>query len=429
MSQRIITSIVLLFLIPFLGIFCSSNKKPMNVLLITVDTLRPDHLGYGGHFRNLSPNIDKFARESIVFTNAYSQSGWTLPSVATILTGKYPKDHGAVDFHVKLNNALPTMASILKEHGYDTRGYVSHLLLTPTYGLEKGFNRFDFSVLNQGDPHKISTSRQLTDLVLGDIRIAKEPFFIWAHYFDPHFAYMGHQGWDAYGEAPIDRYDQEIGYTDFYIGKLLEYLERKGLNDRTIIIFTADHGEEFGDHGGRFHYTCFNEILRVPAIIKAPFLKPQIDNRPVEQIDFLPTLMAMLNIPITGDYPGHNLLQAGERNQPIFIERERPPGYLQHTVIYEGYKLINIEPTDTMLIPESSRVTYPGLENVILGSHLFNLNNDPKEMTNLLTTQASESEKLKALLASHFTGQAQTEERIQIDEALQEKLRKLGYLK
>jgi arylsulfatase A-like enzyme len=121
--------------------------------------------------------------------------------------------------------------------------------------------------------------------VLIEIPNAKEPT-VWVHY--TILISPGTPGLGSYGDAPIDRYDQEIGYTDFYIGRLLDYFRQKGLYENTIIIFTADHGEEFGDHGGRFHYTCFQEVLRVPLIIKAPLLKPAVDNRQAEQIDLFP---------------------------------------------------------------------------------------------------------------------------------------------
>jgi arylsulfatase A-like enzyme len=125
---------------------CAREKRPPNLVLITVDTLRPDHLGFAGYARATSPFLNRLAAEGVVFDNATSVSGWTLPSVATIMTGRFPKDHGATDFHWSLDPALPTLAGILRRAGYDTYGIVSHIMLTPTYGMGDGCAHFDFSV-------------------------------------------------------------------------------------------------------------------------------------------------------------------------------------------------------------------------------------------------------------------------------------------
>jgi arylsulfatase A-like enzyme len=130
-------------------------------VLITVDTLRPDRLGYGGNPRPVSARIDRLAKEGVVFTRATSVAGWTLPAVATMFTGRLPSEHGATDFHWSLDASLPGLASILRANGYDTYGFVSHVMLTPTYGMGEGFSHFDFSVLNVGDPHEVTTAQQL----------------------------------------------------------------------------------------------------------------------------------------------------------------------------------------------------------------------------------------------------------------------------
>ncbi|MCI0451431.1 MAG: sulfatase, partial [Candidatus Latescibacteria bacterium] len=245
-SRRFVA--VLLFLAVFVG-SCTREKKPPNLVLITVDTLRPDRLGYNGNARRVSPAVDRLASEGVVFSNAVSVSGWTLPSVATIFTGRYPKDHGAVDFHWTLDASLPTLPEILRERGYDTYGFVSHIMLTPTYGMGEGFLTFDSSVLNVGHPHEIMTSQDLTEIALRGMRNLKEPYFVWVHYFDPHFAYLEHPQY-AFGPRDVDRYDAEIAYTDYYIDDLLKVTDR----GNTIVVFTSDHGEEFGEHAGQYHY-------------------------------------------------------------------------------------------------------------------------------------------------------------------------------
>ncbi|MEJ2723005.1 MAG: sulfatase, partial [bacterium] len=275
--------------------------------------------------RDTSPTIDKLAAEGVVFDTCYSVSGWTLPSMATIFTGRYPRDHGATDFHWAVDPTLPTLAGILRGQGYDTRAYVSHVILKPEYGLADGFKSYDYSVLNVGHPHDVSTAEPLTDNVINDLSSIEEPFFIWVHYFDPHFAYLTHGPWASFGDTDIDRYDQEIAHTDYHIGRLLAALGRRGLDDNTVVIFTSDHGEEFGEHGGHYHYTLHPEVLLTPLVVKAPMLEPAENHAAVEQIDFLPTVLGLLGIDAGVDLPGRNVFADPDTTGPIFFERDRPP--------------------------------------------------------------------------------------------------------
>ena len=132
-----------------------------NLLLISVDTLRHDRLGFRGYPVPTSPNLDEMAQRGTVFTNAYSQSGWTLPSMATIMTGRHPNQHGAIDFNRQIDAELPTMATFLRERGYDTRGFVSHVLLTARYGFDRGFSQFDARI-GPDSPVRILMDRTAT---------------------------------------------------------------------------------------------------------------------------------------------------------------------------------------------------------------------------------------------------------------------------
>lgn len=408
------------------------DSRARNVLLISVDTLRPDRLGFGGQTRPVSPNLDQLAREGVVFSRSYSQSGWTLPSMATIMTGRYPKDHKAVDFHFILDRNLPTLAGLLKDRGYDTRGFVSHILLTKQYGLDKGFSRFDASVLDRGNPHEISTSKELTELALNDLKDLKEPFFVWIHYFDPHFAYLPHEAWTSFGNGEIDRYDQEIAFTDQHIGEVLNFLREKKLDQKTHVIFTADHGEEFGEHGGVYHETCYDEVLRVPLVIRTPGHAAGSTAALTEQIDLLPTVLGLLEIPVPPECPGRNLLpldQPGGEKRSIFVERDRPPGYRQRAVISNPYKLIRIEPRDTTMIPPQSRDEYTEVENVHVGTYLYDLTADPGESRNLYAEGNPGALRLLALLAGHFTGAGTAGDTTVVDKEMEERLRSLGYIR
>ena len=403
---------------------CAEKKRPPNLILVTVDTLRPDRLGYGGNTRPTSPHIDQLAKEGVAFTNALSVSGWTLPSVATIFTGHYPVDHGATDFHWTLDDSLPTLTSILRANGYDTYGFVSHIMLTPTYGMSEGFAHFDFSVLNVGHPHEVATAQQLTELALRGMRQVKEPFFLWVHYFDPHFAYLEHEKF-PFGNGEIDRYDAEIAHTDYYVDDLLRVFDR----GNTVVVFTGDHGEEFGEHGGQYHYTLHGEVMRVPLVIKAPGLAPRADDRPAEQTDLLPTILALLGIEAPAGLPGRNLLEAAAPAAPVFMERDRPPQWRQRAVQRGRHKLVVVEEADTTLVPEASRHEEIVVRNVRPGVYLYDLSRDPGELNNLFSRTDSTSLALLGLVTAHFAKPASHGAPVELDEDLLNKLRSLGYIR
>lgn len=402
---------------------CSGKKKPPNIVLITVDTLRPDHLHYGGNPRNTTPCLDRLSKEGVVFTHATSVAGWTLPSMATILTGHYPSEHGATDFHWSLEVSMPTLAGILRQNGYDTYGFVSHVMLTPTYGMGEGFSHFDFSVLNVGDPHEVTTAQQLTELAHTGMRDAKAPYFLWVHYFDPHFKYIDHAQFH-FGDSDPDRYDSEIAFTDYYIDDLLKVVD----HGNTIIIFTSDHGEEFGEHGSKYHYTLHGEVMRVPLIIKGPGIAPRTDDQPAEQTDFMPTILALAGIAPPAGLPGRNLLEPRDVNEPQYIERDRPPQWRQRGVIRGTHKLIVIENADTTQIPPASRNEEIVVHNVVPGIYLFDTARDPGEQTNLFSQSDSTSMRLLALVNTHFSKAPVHGPPVQIDKALLEKLKSLGYI-
>ncbi len=413
----------LVLLAPMVG--CSGDDAPPNLVLITVDTLRPDRLGCYGHSRPTSPAIDALAAEGVVYSHAYSQSGWTLPSVATILTGQYPRDHGATDFHWSLDVSLRPLASILRRAGYDTQGYVSHVMLTPTYGIGDGFANFDYSVLNIGHPHDVATADDLTDLALQGLRDADKPYFLWVHYFDPHFEYLSHPAFSKFGTGPLDRYDGEIAHTDYHISRLLRQIDDKN----TVIVFTSDHGEEFAEHDGQYHYTLYDEVMRVPLIIKAPGLLPGKDDTVVEQTDLLPTILSLLGVEHTADLPGRDLLSGAPDDTPMFIERDRPPPWRQRGVIKGDHKLFVIEMQDSTTIPPASRGTEVPVRNVKPGIYMYNLKDDPRERTNIYSESDPTALELLGLIAGHFSTSKYKENKVELDADLIKKLKSLGYLR
>jgi arylsulfatase A-like enzyme len=428
-AQRGTGLLSLVFMIFSVLVGCSDPIGPANVVLITVDTLRPDRLHYNGYARPTSPALDQLAAEGLVFPISYSVSGWTMPAIASILTGRYPKDHLATDFRLAIDSGTPTLAELLKHQGYTTKAYVSHFMLNEGNGFARGFDVFDVSVIAKGSPHNSSSSKEITDLALAGIRDAQSPYFIWAHYFDPHFEYLVQPAFSLFGTSEGDLYDQEIAFTDLHIGRLLDELE----DDNTIVIFTADHGEEFGEHSGSYHYTLHDEVMRTPFIIKAPMLRADergvdVETGVVEQTDIVPTLLALLGIEADPKLPGRDLLKAAEPGRPAFFERDRPPPWRQRGVRVGDRMLFVVDEYPMESIPRSKRGTHVPVLNVKPGTYLYDLASDPEERINLYDENDAKSLELLGLVAAHFQDSRSPTSEIELDEKTREKLRALGYI-
>jgi len=409
-----------------------SSIEPLNLLLITVDCLRWDRVGFGGYEREVTPNMDRLAEEGTVFTRAYSQAGWTLPSLATLLTGFYPRDHGAILLTTALKTDVGTLAERLSQDGYETRGYVTHVLCLPEYGLNRGFDGYDHSVLDKGHPHDISTSKEVTDLALQGLNEAREPFFIWVHYFDPHYLYLPHEPWEHFGEDPSDIYDQEVAYTDQHVGRLLNAVREKGLLERTVVFLAGDHGEEFGEHGGSYHLTCHEEVLRIPMVVRIPSAKKREHRERVEQIDVVPTLLGLLGFDPEPGLPGKDVLKEDTRGfveRPLFVERVRPPGLLQKAVLRDQRKLILVETVPPENLSPSARDEATMVSHPKEGEYLYDLDADPGEKKNLISeADPKEIESLKEALQRFSETQSVQGLEIHLNEKRRDELRSLGYM-
>ena len=280
----------------------AGKPRPPNVVLLIVDDLRADRLGaYGGKLR--TPNFDALARESVVFERAYSQAGWTLPSVSSILTGLYPTTHGVRrslpedwpmrkengTLRLKPGNSLPpdrlTMARAFHERGYRTEAVVSCPFCPPEFGFGSGFDRYDASGGLFRDVND-DVARRLQSLRDG------KPFFLYVHVIDAHLSIVE----DPFPH-PEDaaKYDAQVSSTDAGFGALMDLLREAGLLGNTVLAVTADHGEEFGDHGLRGHGDSpYQTALRVPLMIRLPGGKTsRRAPAPVQTIDLFPTLLEL----------------------------------------------------------------------------------------------------------------------------------------
>jgi arylsulfatase A-like enzyme len=328
--------------------------RPMNILLISIDTLRADHLGFYGYFRNTSPNLDKLAEKSIVFEACLTPLATTLPAHTSVLTATYPLEHGVLanvragGVRFQPVDGLRSFAEFAANKGYRTAAFVSGAPLGVKTGIATGFQTFD-------EPTGAERSAGLTNsLVLNWLeQDASGPFFLFVHYFDPHYPYEPpapfdrefgpserletHMAQRQIPEAPereigpkarnvklLSRYDGEIRYVDWHISRLIESLEQADLWDDTAVIVMSDHGEGFGEHGLVGHGYVYREQLHVPLIMHIPGQKPRQVGYPVSLVDTLPTALSMIG----GDWSeflaqssGYDVLAEGYEPLAVFSQR------------------------------------------------------------------------------------------------------------
>jgi len=315
---------------------CSPAPRPASLLLITIDTVRADHLGAYGYSRPTSPRMDALAREGTLFRNTFAPVPRTTQSVATILTGLYPKHHRARGLFSFVPPANTTLAEILKERGYSTRAVVSNIFLQPGKGFEQGFDSYS----NPRSRFDGDSSREITDEALEKIRSVSPgpPFFLWVHYLDPHWSYdpapefaekfdPGYNPSEAMKEmlegkfhkgdiifnnplAPEDRshlvalYDGEIAQVDEQVGRLLDGIPPEIRKD-LLIVLTSDHGESLGEHGYSFAHGeyLYDGTLRVPLIFVFPgrIAAGTAEDRAAALMDIAPSILRLLGLP---DRPG-----------------------------------------------------------------------------------------------------------------------------
>lgn len=346
----ILVSILLIVgLFYFLFFYKKTHTYPnANVILIVVDTLRADHLGCYGYIRNTSPGIDKIADEGIVFKNMVAQSSWTRAGTASILTGLYPKHHGANTRDDRLAEEISLLPEILGKHGYDSYGFVANGNAGAKVGFNQGYKEFfTFRERIKEDPVNIHVrSNMVNETLLKFIRKLEQPTnnFIYVHYVDPHAPYIpGEKHFSKDNQMTftidffrskasrlqkgdernkvvaemINAYDDEVLFNDKMIGHLIQTLKEKNMYSNSIIIITSDHGEEFFEHGWISHgHTLYDEQLKVPLIIRLPDNIHKTSDEIANQVDIVPTILSLLEIPVPGHIDGRSLLNNKKRPDP-----------------------------------------------------------------------------------------------------------------
>src|ERR1035437_70779 len=257
------------------GLGPNTGARP-NVVLVSIDTLRADHVGCYGAAGVLTPTLDGLARDGIVFERAIAQVPLTFPSHASIMTGLYPFQNGAQDFtSPPLDPHFRTIAQALREHGYSTGAVVSSFALDHSWGLARGFDFYDdaFSPESYKKRELGLVERKAEESVTHALRWLRatptRPFFLWLHLYDPHSPYNPPEPFHS--KFADHLYDGEIAYADQQLGRLVDWLKRARLYEQTLIVVVGDHGESLGDHGEKEHgFFLYNSTLRVPLIVKPP---------------------------------------------------------------------------------------------------------------------------------------------------------------
>jgi arylsulfatase A-like enzyme/Flp pilus assembly protein TadD len=302
-----------------------ANRRP-NVLLITIDTLRADHVGAYGDTSARTPALDRLAAEGVRCADAIAAAPITLPSHASLLTGLYPPAHG---LHDNGTGALPrditTLADRLAAGGYETHAFVSAVVLSKLYGLDKGFQTYDDDLWSEDAPRlfmiRERPAKRTADRVLDWLghwqqSSSRTPFFTWVHFFDPH---QPHDASPEDLQGAATPYDAEITAADRGVGRIIEALRAANLLDNTIVIATADHGESLGEHGESTHAVfVYDATVRVPLIVRYPkhFAAGRVYDGPVRHIDVVPTLLALLGLPGGNQTQGVDLTAAWDGSTP-----------------------------------------------------------------------------------------------------------------
>lgn len=413
------------------SLYAATAPRP-NVILITVDTVRADRMGFLGSKLGLTPNLDAFAQQGVVFSRAYSQVPITYPSHVTILTGTYPQFHHVNDFGVPLSRNLPDLAEILHENGYKTAAFVGSVVLDPKAGwvpgISRGFDTYDadFGAV-PGDPTSRNLERPAGQVVAHALDWLKahpiRPCFLWIHLYDPHAPYEPPEPFkQRYTSRP---YDGEIAYADSALGKLFEELRARGLYDSSLIAVMSDHGEAFGEHGEHYHgIFLYDETIHVPLVFRMPaqrFAGTRVERR-AELVDVTPTILEVAGIPVPKAVQGESLLAAikavsagtgaklaGDRQ--AYAETDYPH-------VDFGWSSLRALRTDKYLFVAAPR------------KELYDQSADPAAEHNLAGSAAAVTQTLSDKLNNfrRDTANAVKPEAVKLDPRLQQKLAALGYV-
>lgn len=394
-----------------------AQSEDLNVLLITIDTLRFDRISFHTNAHVRTPNIDKLAARSKVFLRAYAHNPVTLPSHVNIMTGITPLHHGISDnLGFKLESRFLTLAEHLRSAGYNTAAFVASFPLDSRFGLNQGFDQYDNNYGAQKLYQMFYAQRRAPEVIrpaMEWIKTQKGKWFAWVHLFDPHEPYDPPAPYAQ--EYAGDPYSGEVAYTDAQLAVLFDYLEKTGAMTETLIILTADHGEGMGDHGEYSHsYFAYNSVMHVPLVVHIPGEQPGLVDENASHVDIFPTVCEVLNLKIPKHIQGESLLPLAKgrvrTKSTIYIE-SLTPNLLAGWAPLRGFirgdlKYINLP------IPE-----------------VYDLKGDMEENTNLATrSNLPQLEKDLKQIQKDLKGKAVKQKMDEVEQDTINKMRSLGYI-
>jgi len=412
-----------------IGIGCNRQPEPEepaetaeieprepSLLLVTIDTLRPDRLEPYGAADVETPTLARLASRGIVFDRAYAVAPITLPSHASILTGLYPPQHGVRNNGINyLEENLETLAEMLQRQGFRTGAFVGAAVLERRYGLAQGFETYDDRIGDDaGQTSRWSVSERRADEVVRSTREwldgiePQERFFAWVHLFDPHAPYSAPSPFrERYPRRP---YDGEVAYVDAQIGRLLEHPR---LGNDVLIAVVGDHGESLDEHGEGTHgILVYDSTLQIPWILEIPGGPRGLrEETPVSQIDILPTLLDLLGFEPPPELPGRSL-------EPKIVADREVPSEPLYAESYQGFSAYGWARLHTL-------VRWPWKLIQATTPELYNLERDPGESTNLADREQELAQNMDAELARFIED---SEQQIALDSETAQALRSLGYM-
>ncbi len=399
--------------------------KDMNLLFITIDTCRADHIGAYGSRTAQTPVMDRLARQGVLFENCYTPVPLTLPSHCSMFTGMYPLGHRARNNgSYFLDPGQVTLAEKTKELGYKTAAVVGAFVLLSKFGLNQGFDFYDDTL----DTHRIFNNYR-SEIPADEVyekfshwfkKSEPRKFFTWLHFYDPHAPYNPPQEFGAkFDHDPQGAYDGEIAFVDFTIGRVIKNLEDRGLLDQTLIVICGDHGEAFGEHHEFKHgIFCYQETLKVPLIFCSPklFGQARVVRTRVNLVDILPTICELYGLEIPSGVQGRSLtgLIRGK------TEKDERSFYVESLF---GKEEMNWAPLTGLISGRYKYISLPIPE-------LYDLENDPGEKNNLLPKDSDIAKTMDRELAKMVTdlSSAGGGSKRELTKEDRERLRALGYV-
>jgi arylsulfatase A-like enzyme len=426
-----------------------AHRGAPNIVLISIDSLRADHLHSYGYARNTSPNLDSVAAQGTVFETVISPTSWTLPAHMTLMTSLDPEAHGVITNRLRLRRGIDTLPQQLQRSGYATAGFVSATYLDGLYGFSRGFDEYDDYTLLRvaGEKSRTAiTSQQVAQRAVDYLQkrsSAKDqrPFFLFLHFFDVHYdynppppyarmfdaAYAGRATGNVDTVRPgmpsrdlnhvVALYDGEIAWVDANIGKILSSLRALGLDDNTIVAITADHGEEFLEHGQAAHYkTLYDEVLRVPLLIRYPghVASGRRVQGQVRLMDVAPTLLSLAGLPVP-----HPRLGTEARSLACLLTSPLPHRAPNLPAFGDlRGEVASVRTGDAKLI-RNLRTNK---------EEFYDLDHDPGERMNIDAISQIERDQLRIILTRWRSSAPAVNDQADLDEEEKAALKSLGYM-